>query len=286
MSDMVLPVRRFDLAATILSGQAFHWHDAEGRWHGCVGDRPVCIYQTVAGVRCRAADAEAVIRYFGLDDPIEEIHARLGGRDPAMRRAIAFAPGLRILRQPLWECLASFLTSPMKKVAHIRAISLELRRRYGVARGTLPDGTPHFSYPTAASLASAGEAALRRCGLGYRAKSLALAARAVADGRADLESWTSLPTDDLRTRLRSLHGVGDKIADCVLLFAYGRGEAFPIDVWVARAMRAAYFPGEDPSLPEIAAFARRKFGPWAGYAQQFLFHEARLTGSAGPARGA
>ena len=278
MNDLILSAPRFDLAATIHSGQAFHWHEAAGSWHGCIGDRPVRIQQEENGVRCPAEAAEAVRRYFALDDPVEEIHAALSRRDPAMRRAITYAPGLRILRQPHWECLASFLTSPMKKVAHIRAISLELRRRYGVPRGHLPDGSPHFSYPPAARLATAGESALRRCGLGYRAKSLVLAARAVAEGKADLAAWSFLPTDDLRARLMGLHGVGDKIADCVLLFAYGRGEAFPIDVWVARAMRAAYFPDANPSHPEIAAFARRKFGPWAGYAQQFLFHQARTGG--------
>jgi N-glycosylase/DNA lyase len=144
--------------------------------------------------------------------------------------------------------------------------------------GEEPDGRGIFSYPEAAALARAGESALRGCALGYRAKGLAATAALVDDGGADLEGWVALPTPELRLQLMALPGVGPKIADCVLLFAYGRLEAFPVDVWVSRAVRDGYFHGEEMSERAIIAFAAKRFGAYAGYAQQYLFHHARLNG--------
>lgn len=272
----------FDLASSLGSGQVFHWTDHGGVWWGALGDSEIWLRQDGERVFCPPGEECKVRHFLALDHDMEVIGKSLARRGAALRRAIAFAPGLRILRQPKWECLASFITSPLKQIAHIRAISLTLRERYGQRVGEGPNGMGIYSYPRAVDLARAGESALRQCALGYRAKGLAATAALVADGRADLEAWADLPTPELRTRLMTLPGVGPKIADCVLLFAFSRLEAFPVDVWISRAVRDGYFEGAEMSERAIIAFAARRFGAYAGYAQQYLFHHARLHGSSLP----
>lgn len=277
-----LPAPGFDLAATLGSGQVFHWTNHDGVWWGVLGEELLWVRQEGASVICPSGAEEKVRHFLALDHDMEAIARSLSRKGSALKRAVAFAPGLRILRQPKWECLASFITSPLKQIAHIRAISLALRERYGKRVGDGPDGKALHSYPEADALARAGEAALRGCALGYRAKGLAGTAQLVADGTADLEAWSALPTTDLREKLMALPGVGPKIADCVMLFAYSRLEAFPVDVWVSRAVRDGYFEGQEMSERAIIAFAAKQFGAYAGYAQQYLFHHARLNGSSNP----
>ncbi len=132
--------------------------------------------------------------------------------------------------------------------------------------------------PPATRLARATEGELRECGLGYRAKNLLVTAERVAAGEADLEGWRALPDDELRARLCELPGVGAKVANCVMLFAYERLSAFPIDVWVERVLREKYFPRRRKFRPgELQRFSARHFGKHGGYAQQYLFHHARKT---------
>lgn len=273
----------FDLGQVLDSGQVFHWEavrlDGVEGHAGCIGDRPVWIAQVGAErVRCPAAEAERVARYLGIDRPLGELHATFPADDPVLAEAIAWCPGLRLIRQPVWECLATFITSSLKQVAHIRQISLTLRRRYGEAREVA--GHPLFAYPSPAALAEAGEAGLRACGLGYRAVGLARTARALAGGEAALAELDSLDDAAAREWLMRFHGVGEKIANCVLLFGCGRQGAFPIDVWMDRILRERYFgPRKRKRIAprELQRWAEGHFGPRAGYAQQYLFHFARKT---------
>jgi N-glycosylase/DNA lyase len=135
-----------------------------------------------------------------------------------------------------------------------------------------------YTYPTPAALAAAGEEALRACGLGYRAAFLHRTAAAVARGEVDLAALSSLSDHDARAALMRCHGVGAKIANCVLLFACERLAAFPIDVWIERVLHQFYFAKKrNVTTARIEKFANTHFGPYAGYAQQFLFHLARMT---------
>ncbi len=271
----------FSLRDTLKSGQVFHWEPVEfaGRegFAGCIASGPPAFVSQDAetgAVSTLAGDAERVASYFGLDHSSEVVHAAFPGGDHVLSEAVAFCPGIRVARQPLWECLATFITSSMKQVAHIRAISLALRERYG-ERHELA-GRPFFAYPTPQALAEAGEEALRACALGYRAKSLHLAARAVAEGEIDLDAIEREPSlARARDALMVLHGVGGKIADCALLFGAGRWDAFPIDVWMERILRDRY--RKRLKGPKLQAWAAKHFGPHAGYAQQYLFHFARKT---------
>ncbi|NNE91815.1 MAG: hypothetical protein HKN23_09220 [Verrucomicrobiales bacterium] len=290
----------FDLAETLNSGQVFHWDEIDFEGHsgfaGCIGNSPpVFIAQTgpeeivtTAETNQQGLFAEAtllvreqtgsvrqtnpVASYLGLDLPVERIRATFPENDEFLKEAIHYCPGLRMVRQPVWECLATFITSSLKQVAHIRDISLTLRRRFGNRYEFA--GREFFSYPTPEAIAAAGEAELRKCALGYRAKSLFLTARMLKDGEVDLADLARLESNrEAHDFLCRFHGVGGKIANCVLLFGCGRVDAFPIDVWIERVLRKAY--RKRLKGPKLQAWAEGYFGPFAGYAQQFLFHYAR-----------
>lgn len=269
----------FSLRDTLKSGQVFHWEpmrwgDVEG-YAGCIGLGPAAFVAQLepGAVLVLAGDERRVARYFGLDQNLAEIHAGFPD-DPVLLDAIDFSPGIRVARQPLWECLATFITSSLKQVSHIRAISLQLRERFGEVRH-LGDRSFH-AYPTPQALAAVGEEALRQCSLGYRAKYLHLSARAVASGEVDLDSIERESSlEAARGELMRLPGVGEKVANCALLFGAGRWDAFPIDVWMERILRQLY--RKRLKGRRLQEWAERRFGPNAGYAQQYLFHFARKT---------
>ena len=205
--------------------------------------------------------------------------------DEPMRAAVAACRGLRVLRQDPWECLASFILSSTKQIVQIRQIISLLCERFGEPLARLRPASPRqtgrgtragaFSLSAAERIAAATESDLRACKMGFRAPHLLAAARQIADGKFDLERLRHLPPAEARAELMKLRGVGGKIADCVLLFAYGFDAAFPVDVWVERALRQLYFPRRRVTAKRLRHFAATHFGPHAGYAQQYLFHYMR-----------
>src|SRR6267378_1470060 len=271
-----IPAADFDLAMTLDSGQVFHWEKAGAGFVGTIGDRPVYIEQRGDSLVVSWEDEKLICNYFALDHPLTEICASFPD-DVALNAARKFCRGLRIIRQPKWECLATFICSSMKQVAHIRQISQALRQRFGQRKQIC--GGEVFSFPSPDALARATERELRKCGLGYRAKNLLATAKRVASGEADLDSWRALSERQLREQLCKLPGVGMKVANCVMLFAYERIAAFPIDVWIERVLRETYFVGgRKVTSKAMAEFVSNYFGAHGGYAQQYLFHHARMTG--------
>jgi len=264
----------FDLVKTLDSGQVFHWQALGSGFAGMIDQRPVYAEQRHEELFVSRGAARLVRHYFALDHPLREICAAFPP-DPAMSAARDYCGGLRLIRQPIWECLATFITSSMKQVAHIRQMSCALRQRFGT-RGMIY-GTHVYAFPSASRLARATEAQLRECALGYRAKNLLGTARDVSSGAADLELWRNLADDELRARLCELPGVGAKVANCVMLFAYERLRAFPIDVWIERVLQEKYFHRRKVTAARLRAFCDSYFGEHGGYAQQYLFHHARKT---------
>jgi len=288
----------FDLEKTLDSGQVFHWEKSGDGFVGAIGDRAVYVEQrggtlrvlmeggapaTLGGRRAKRPGSrelappvqELVARYFALDHPLEEICDSFP-KDPAMNAARGFCHGLRIIRQPKWECLATFICSSMKQVAHIRQISLALRSRFGEQRRI--DDHFVYTFPSARRLSQASEKELLECKLGYRAKNLRATARLVGAGNATLEAWSALSDSEIREQLCALPGVGPKIANCVMLFAYERLRAFPIDVWIERVLRQQYFPRQRKMTAQrLRQFSETYFGEHGGYAQQYLFHHARMA---------
>ena len=273
-----IPATDFDLARTLDSGQVFHWEVCGDGYVGAIGSKGVYVKQRGERLLASGVSAKVIDNYFSLDHPLAEI-CRSFPDDPAMCAARDFCEGLRIIRQPRWECLATFITSSMKQVAHIRQMARALRERYGTRERV--SGCEIHTFPSADRIAELVESDLRACALGYRAKNLLATARLVSSGEADLEKWNELPDESLRERLCELPGVGAKVANCVMLFAYERLHAFPIDVWIERVLMQKYFPRKRKVTPrQLRAFCEAHFGEHGGYAQQYLFHHARKGGAA------
>lgn len=252
----------------------FHWRQCDdGAWEGLIGDAHAVVREDGGEIVILKGDAGLVGRYFATDHDLAKIYAGFP-QDGTMLAALEFCRGLRMIRQPAWECLATFITSSMKQVAHIRQMSTALRARFGSA----VRGTDLRAYPSPEALARASENDLRTCGLGYRAKNLRATAQRVADGQADLRKMSALENAELREALCELPGVGRKVANCAMLFGFERLSAFPVDTWIARVMKRHYWRGRAKPTPvALEKKLASRFGPHAGYAQQYLFHHARMT---------
>lgn len=277
------PVSDYDLAATLTSGQAFRWREVNGAWEGVIGhhwmrlrqEQNVIIAQTVAGSRGALSSWDWLRHYLQMEVDLPDILATFPSDDPALQTAVAHCRGLRLLRQEPWECLASFILSSSKQIVQIQQIVGLLCERFGDPLPVPAGHDPAYSFPSAERLAGCTEQELRDCKMGFRAPNLLRTAGIVAEGKIDLAALQDLPLDEARKALIALAGVGRKIADCVLLFAYGFPLAFPIDVWVLKALRQLYFPRRRPTAKRLERFSQTHFGPYAGYAQQYLFHYMR-----------
>jgi len=257
-----------------------------------------------------------IVSYLSLDRSLPHITATFPADDEHLRAAVQKHRGLRVLRQEPWECLASFIASSTKQIVQIRQIVAELSRRFGepiiavdgrdalshvrgiVGRDALPShaaprptsfgrdalrrvlgraAPPYHSFPTVEAIARASHKELWDCKLGFRAKNLLAAARMIDGGEVELHTLPAMEYDRALEELLKLPGVGEKIANCVLLFSCGFDQAFPVDVWVERALRRLYFPRRKATASQLREFARNHFGPYAGWAQQYLFFNERTT---------
>jgi N-glycosylase/DNA lyase len=277
-TETFLRVRDYDLAATLDSGQVFRWREQNSSWSGVIGQRWVRLTQTRNGIR--AETAVPVKSWLWLRDYLQtkidwETVLKTFPEDAPMREAVAACRGLRVLRQDPWECLASFILSSTKQIVQIRQIIALLCEQFGEPILVPPNESPVFTFPSPEKIARATETGLRACKMGFRAPHLLAAARQIAEEKFKLENLGQLPLAEVRGELMKLRGVGGKIADCVLLFAYGFDSAFPVDVWVERALQQLYFPRRRASEKRLRHFAATHFGPHAGCAQQYLFHYIR-----------
>ena len=277
----------FDLAASLESGQAHRW-SKEGGWHWAV------VYGNLIKMRSRVVDPSSNSRevefsasprsdpeylfpllrsYFRLDDDIESIYGQIS-QDPRVAIMVSRHRGLRLLRLEPWECLVAFICSANSNIPRIHANMEALSEKFGQAL-TL-DGHIRYTFPSPEQLAEAGEAPLRALGLGFRASYVPQAARQVAEGNLDLEALRDMPYQEAKARLMEIPGIGPKIADCVLLHSLDKLDAFPIDVWVRRAMLEWYFAGRKVPDRALWEWAQKYFGAYAGYAELYLFHGRRL----------
>jgi len=261
----------FDLKHTIGSGQAFSWQCIEGQYLGVIKGRAVRISQAGDGLEyafSSKGDPGTIRDYFRLDDDLEGIYAELN-KDPALAKATKKYPGLRIIRQDPWECMISFMCSVNNNIPRIKGMIRNLSEGYGPQIES--EGNLLYAFPAKEQLSRASVQGLVRCGLGFRAGWIYEACRAELD-------FDELKESDYlkaKERLMQLKGIGDKVADCVLLFSLEKPEAFPVDVWIRRAMSQLYFKGRKPKDREIRQFAMQKW-EHAGYAQQYLYHYTRL----------
>ena len=276
------PLKDYDLGATLTSGQAFRWQWRDPSWFGVLGRHWVRLRAEAGLLTAEVAepvpDWRWLTDYLQLEVDLAEVLSTFPDDEP-MRRAVASCAGLRLLRQDPWECLASFILSSTKQIVQIQQIVAALCDQYGEPVRVPTDRSPANTFPSPARLAEATEADLRGCKMGFRARYLLATARRVASGGCDLSTLGQLPVDLARDELLKLPGVGRKIADCVLLFAYGFQPSFPVDVWVMKGLRELYFSNRRVNVKRLHQFASKHFGPNAGYAQQYLFHYMRTRSS-------
>ena len=270
-----------DLAATLESGQAHRWR-REGDWYsGVIQGTFIKIRQDDSGrieFRCdsgsEAAQAPMLHRYFRMDDDIQAVYAELE-RDQRVAAMVRRYPGLRLLRLEPWECLIAFICSANSNIPRIHQVMERMSDHFGDALEL--DGDVRHAFPTPAQLVEAGETELRRLGLGFRAPYVDQATRRVVERTLDLPSLVRMPYQESKEQLMTCPGIGPKIADCVAVFSLEKLEAFPIDVWVRRALGEWYFPDQKtPPDRVLLEWAHDHFGRYAGYAQQYLFHGRRL----------
>ena len=264
----------FDLAKTFECGQCFRWNaDCNGVYTGVAYGRVARIRQVgrySGGARSiyisgSKEDFEGVWReYFDLDRDYAEVRRRLSV-DDFMRRASDSGAGIRILRQDAWEALCSFIISQCNNIPRIKKIIASLCENFG-DRIEFQDGF-YYTFPCAERLAACSEENLAPIRCGYRAAYIIDAARSVAGGSLDLDALSRGSQNFARAALKRIRGVGDKVADCTLLYGLKMLDSFPLDVWMKRAVSEFYGEGFDPGI----------FRPYAGIAQQYMFHYIRNT---------
>jgi N-glycosylase/DNA lyase len=292
---IIFRVRDYDLAATLNSGQVFRWQQNGNTWAGVVGENFAQLTQAENGI---IAETASPIGQLDWLRNFLQINTNLAAvlktfpDDAPMRNAVRACRGLRLLRQEPWECLASFILSSTKQIVQIRQIVALLCECFGQpvefpSGGLRPsqllengNASPvtdrrHNCFPPPQRIARATEAELRACKMGFRAPNLLATARQITEGKIHLEKIREMNHTEARAELMKLPGVGGKIADCVLLFAYGFDSAFPVDIWIERALQQLYFSRRHASEKRLRHFASTHFGPHAGYAQQYLFHYVR-----------
>lgn len=272
----------FDLHLSCHCGQAFRW-----RRSGCQGEVEEGVVRGKLLRLEQSSDVllihppvdddvvEIVINYFRLDLPHAPIEQAIAATDGIMQKAVERSCGLRVVVQEPWECLISYIISARNSVRQISRTVERIAQRWGAPICDRSGGSVRHAFPGPEEMLCATVEDLKACKTGFRARSIWEAVHRVASGEIDLDMIASLDYPLAKKELIRFRGVGEKVADCVLLFSMGKYEAFPVDVWIERAVRHLYFGGEEISHREIRKWAARKFGGIAGHAQEYLFAYAR-----------
>ncbi len=256
----LIKIHPLDISLTLDCGQSFRWSEnSDGSWHGIVCSKSVDV--RIDGENLVISgddDADFWTDYFDLKRDYGSICDSLCS-DKWLSKAITAYPGIRILRQEPWEALCSFIISQNNNIPRIKGIISRLCAEFGKDLGN-----GDFSFPSAEVIAEKSAEDLAPLRAGFRVKYILDAARKIASGEIDLDKIKAMPIDEARTELQKISGVGPKVAECALLYGFGRVDAFPVDVWVRRIMAELYPDG----LPEVTKGVE-------GIAQQYLFHWRR-----------
>jgi N-glycosylase/DNA lyase len=277
MPDLTLSLnQQFSLDQTLGCGQVFRWdRNADGWWYGVVGEKVIRIRQSGTRLTFEGAPESFITNYFSLDVDLIPVLSSID-QDPFIHSAISQCQGLRLIRQPKWECLISYICSTNSNIPMIRRRIGTIAQQYGKAI-TFEDKT-YYTFPDPLTISCAGEHMLTDCKLGYRTPYVLDTACEIADVNQWEDLLAALPFEDARRELMKLKGVGPKAADCVLLFAFQKYESFPVDVWIRRIMQQNYIKTLDTTsaltgweYDTIRRFAKKHFGDYCGYAQEYLY---------------
>lgn len=267
-----------DLDATLGCGQAFRWIKRAGWWEGVVDRHAIRLRQDGRRLEFRGADESFIRQYLSLDFDLEAVISSID-RDPVIHAAIEECHGLRILRQPLFECLISYLCATNTNIRAVQARVEAIASHYGER---IIEGSENCNaFPAPSALLGVTDEGLRACRLGYRAAFAERTLSMIAGDPGWLSRISAMHYEESRKELMSLPGIGPKAADCICLFSLEHHEAFPVDVWVRRIVGRHYIPGleERPAsltaYEELRSFGRNQFGRFAGYAQEYLYGARR-----------
>ncbi len=262
------------LDATLGCGQAHRWRKAGDVWECVVGSDVVRMTQTEYGAEVEGcSDRSELERYFRSQDDLEAITAEISSRDAHVASLAERCPGLRILDQGHWECLATYLLATNANVARISKMVESVCDCFGRDLGA------RRAFPTPGEILD-GEDRICECRLGFRDVRLIALAHRVEDGDLDLEGIAELDYRGCVEALQTIDGVGPKVADCVAIFGYGHLNAFPVDVRIAKVVESVY--GVKGSYRTVSEFGMERFGRYAGYAQELLYHSRIIDGSRSP----
>ncbi len=273
-----LDTREFDLVDTLECGQTFCWNrEGEGYVNADIG-QVVYVEQRGNTLHYETSDHDVNLeKMFRLRDPLPEIQRQIM-RDGIVRESIEFAPGLRVISDDFFPCLISFLCSIRNNIPNIRRLTQSIRTKFGPVYSFR--GATYHGFPSPEELSRATEEQLQALGLDWRASFVLRSTKAILEGEIVPDRLVKLGYEDAHKTLKSLHGVGDKVADCVCLFSLGFLEAFPIDVWIERVIQERYgiFTATGKSYAKKSEAARAYFGEYAGYAQEYLYYFTRTKG--------
>lgn len=270
---------KFNLEHTLFCGQAFRWEKLSEWSYGVVGDRILKLRQQgskIYYISSNGITEDEIARYFGFDLDLEFVLKEIE-RDKNIHSAILYCKGLRILKQDFWETFATYILSSYNNIPRIRRMVYSLSKRFG--REIFLDGYKNYTFPKVEKIASAKESELCSCGLGFRSSYLKKSAIKFLKKGSLFSELISLDYERAKERLLQFDGVGEKVADCIMLFGLSRLDAFPVDVWIKKGIENLYFKAKPLSIKKINEFGRNYFGNYAGYAQEYLYHYFRNRGT-------
>ena len=269
-------IDHFNLEETFLCGQCFRWEkDENGVFYGCVANHAVkAYYHDPKTIYIESSNPDLVYwsHYLNFNCDYNKVEQQLS-KDENMVPCIEKGRGIRILRQDLWETIVSFIISANNNIPRIKKIIGKLCELYGEKIEF--DGKVFYGFPMPETLAVLSVEDLSEIRAGFRDKYIIDAAKKVVSGEVSLEQIPRLNNVKAKAELMKINGVGSKVADCVLLFALGRHNVFPLDVWTKRILNQVYGV-EEKALPE---FIHEKFGNNAGVAQQYLYYYYAVNGN-------
>jgi len=267
---------KVNLDQTINSGQVFLWKKIDKKWFGIDGERVLILEDFQKFEK----NLEYEFNFLRLDDEFEIISKDLKN-DKIVRRALKLFPGLRLLRQDPFQCYISFIVSSNSNIPNIKSSLQKLCKTFGKSK--MVDGKEFFLFPEPSDLANASVLDIKKCGLGYRAKAVKTASLTVVNGKIDFDFLKKIDYHAAKEELIKVFGIGNKVADCILLFSLEKLEAFPLDRWMLRILQKYYSKEFQISTKTITEKTYDQlhenivehFGSYAGYAQQFLFKMER-----------
>lgn len=284
--DLIIEnVKDFDIEDILECGQCFHFTRlGEKEYELMALGKYLRIKQESSDTFCHITlyntslnDYENVWKiYFDMDRDYEEIKNHIISLDQRLFDAVNAKKGVRIIKQEFFETLISFIISQNKQIPHIKQIVHKLSEKYGHCI-EIENGRKVYTFPTVDRLSQVSEEELRECKVGFRAPYIKDAVTKVYQGKIDPNKLIGMSVEEARQALMTIKGVGEKVANCVLLFGLGFTDVFPVDVWMKRIMEYMYFE-KDTKKEEIEKFAIEKFGSYAGFAQQYLFYYGRENG--------